>query len=60
MGKNTGNAEYNQSLATDSALIEIGGIENTLEESYRTVDALAEVVSEIYFEAKKYPERNDA
>ncbi|GKU79743.1 stage II sporulation protein P [Paenibacillus sp. L3-i20] len=52
-GKNTGNAEYNQSLATDSALIEIGGIENTLEESYRTVDALAEVVSEIYFEAKK-------
>ncbi|MFD2116148.1 stage II sporulation protein P [Paenibacillus yanchengensis] len=44
-----GNAEYNQSLAAGNLLIEIGGIENTLEESYRTADALAEVVSKIYW-----------
>ncbi|RJE90480.1 stage II sporulation protein P [Paenibacillus sp. 1011MAR3C5] len=52
-GKTTGNAEYNQSLAPESALIEIGGIENTLEECYRTADALAEVISAIYWEAEK-------
>ncbi|WP_341538302.1 stage II sporulation protein P [Paenibacillus pinisoli] len=52
-GKTTGNAEYNQSLAPESALIEIGGIENTLEECYRTADALAEVISAIYWDAEK-------
>ncbi|MCA0754619.1 stage II sporulation protein P [Paenibacillus sp. N4] len=49
----TGNAEYNQSLAPDSVLIEIGGVDNTLEESYRTADALAEVIADIYFEDEK-------
>ncbi|MDF2836610.1 MAG: stage sporulation protein [Paenibacillus sp.] len=49
----TGNAEYNQSLASQSVLIEIGGVENTLEESYRTADALAEVISSIYWEAEE-------
>ncbi|MHA6483701.1 stage II sporulation protein P [Paenibacillus sp. strain BS8-2] len=46
----TGNAEYNQSLASESVLIEVGGVENTLEESYRTADALAEVIASIYWE----------
>lgn len=49
----TGNAEYNQSLAPESVLVEIGGVENTLEESYRTADALAEVISTIYWKAEK-------
>lgn len=49
----SGNAEYNQSLAADSVLIEIGGIENTLEESYRTADALAEVISSLYWADEK-------
>ncbi|MBH5318159.1 stage II sporulation protein P [Paenibacillus sp. GSMTC-2017] len=49
----TGNAEYNQSLASESVLIEVGGVENTLKESYRTADALAEVISEIYYDAEK-------
>ncbi|WP_240941077.1 stage II sporulation protein P [Paenibacillus sp. HB172176] len=49
----TGNGEYNQSLAADSVLIEIGGVDNTLEESYRTADALAEVISGIYWDAEK-------
>lgn len=49
----TGNGEYNQSLASDSVLVEIGGVDNTLEESYRTADALAEVIGEIYWEDAK-------
>jgi stage II sporulation protein P len=57
----SGNAEYNQSLATDSVLIEVGGVDNTLEESYRTADALAEVISEIYWaEEKASTSKSDA
>lgn len=49
----SGNAEYNQSLAADSVLIEVGGVDNTLEESYRTADALAEVISDLYWAEEK-------
>lgn len=45
-----GNGEYNQSIAPDSVLIEIGGVDNTLEESYRTADVLAKVIAQIYWE----------
>lgn len=45
-----GNGEYNQSVAPDSVLIEIGGVDNTLEECYRTADALAEIIAEQYWE----------
>lgn len=38
---------YNQDLKNQSVLMEIGGVENTLEEEYRTADALAEVVEEL-------------
>lgn len=46
----TGNGEYNQSLSPNSVIIEIGGIENTLEENYRTADVLAELIAEIVHE----------
>jgi stage II sporulation protein P len=49
----SGNAEYNQSLAEDNVLIEVGGVDNTLDESYRTADALAEIISEIYWADEK-------
>ncbi|WP_219836275.1 stage II sporulation protein P [Paenibacillus sp. R14(2021)] len=54
-GKTTasGNGEYNQSLAPDSVLIEIGGKDNTLKESYRTADVLAKVIADIYWKAEK-------
>ncbi|HZG84147.1 stage II sporulation protein P [Paenibacillus sp.] len=45
--KKHGNGEYNQSLSSGSLLIEIGGVDNSLEESYRTVDALAAVLAEM-------------
>lgn len=48
-----GNGEYNQSVAPDSVLLEIGGVDNTLEECYRTADALAKVISELYWNNEK-------
>lgn len=44
-----GNGEYNQSLSAGSILIEIGGVDNTLEESYRTADALAGIIADLYW-----------
>lgn len=49
--KHDGHGEYNQSLSENNLLIEIGGVENTLEESYRTAEALAEVIADLYWEA---------
>lgn len=46
--KSSGNGEYNQSLSGSSALIEIGGVENTLEESYRTIDVLAAAIDQLW------------
>jgi stage II sporulation protein P len=37
---------YNQDLLNNSLLLEVGGVENTLEEEYRTVDVFAEVVAD--------------
>lgn len=45
-----GNGEYNQSLSPNSILIEVGGIDNTMEESNRTIAALAEAFTQIYTE----------
>jgi stage II sporulation protein P len=45
-----GNGEYNQSVAPDSVLIEIGGVDNTLKECYRTADVLAKIIAELYWE----------
>lgn len=47
-----GNGYYNQTVSPSSSLIEIGGPYNTLEESYRTVGILAEVIAELYRERK--------
>lgn len=52
-GANNGNGEYNQTISPNSILIEIGGPENTLEESYRTADLLASVIANIYWDAEK-------
>ncbi|MEB3100719.1 stage II sporulation protein P [Ferviditalea candida] len=52
-GPKSGNAEYNQSFSPNSVLIEIGGPENTLAETYRTVDILAKVIADIYWDAEK-------
>jgi stage II sporulation protein P len=51
--KNDGNGEYNQSLSEKNIVIEIGGVENTLKESYRTTEALADVIADLYWDAEK-------
>jgi stage II sporulation protein P len=48
-----GNGEYNQSIAPDSVLLEIGGVDNTLEECYRTADVLAKVIAELYWDKEE-------
>lgn len=40
------NGEYNQSLSPNSMLIEVGGVGNTFEEAYRSVEVLAKVLKE--------------
>jgi stage II sporulation protein P len=37
---------YNQDLLKSSLILEVGGVENTLEEEYRTVDVFANVVAD--------------
>jgi stage II sporulation protein P len=38
---------YNQDLLEQSVLMNVGGVENTLEEEYRTLEVLAEVIEDI-------------
>jgi stage II sporulation protein P len=50
---NEGNGEYNQSFSPNSILIEVGGPYNSLEECYRSTDALADAVSQVILNAQK-------
>lgn len=47
------NGVFNQDLSENSLLFEFGGYENTLDELYRTADAIAKVFSEFYWDAEK-------
>ncbi|MGE8206184.1 stage II sporulation protein P [Heyndrickxia sp. NPDC080065] len=47
------NGKFNQDLSANAFLIEVGGVDNTFEEMYRTVTALADVFSEYYWQAEK-------
>lgn len=47
------NGVYNQDLSENALLIEFGGVDNTFEELYRSADALADVFSEIYWQAEE-------
>ncbi|SEN96711.1 stage II sporulation protein P [Paenibacillus sp. OV219] len=45
--KSVGNGWYNQNYSPNSALIEVGGTANTLAESNRTMDILAQAINQI-------------
>lgn len=45
------NGRYNQKFSDHALTIEIGGMENTLEEAMRTVEILADVFAELYLDA---------
>lgn len=51
--KHEGNGKYNQDLSENAFLVEFGGVDNTFEELYRSSDALAEALSEYYWQAEK-------
>lgn len=48
-----GNGVYNQDLASQSVIVEIGGVDNTAEEINRTIEALADVLSDYYWHGEK-------
>lgn len=48
-----GNGLYNQQFSPNTVLIEVGGVDNTLEECYRTVDALAVAIAEVINNVEK-------
>lgn len=47
-----GNGVYNQNLSPNSVIVEIGGVDNTAKELHRTVEALADVLSNYYWHEK--------
>src|SRR5699024_6898352 len=53
MGGSGRNGVYNQDLSENAILIEFGGVDNSLEELYRTADVLAEVFADYYWNAEQ-------
>ncbi|MGE6415846.1 stage II sporulation protein P [Planococcus kocurii] len=51
--KSQGNGVYNQNLSPNAIIIEIGGVDNTVAELHRTVEALANVLSDYYWHEEK-------
>ncbi|MDQ0218243.1 stage II sporulation protein P [Peribacillus cavernae] len=45
------NSVYNQDLSGNAMLIEVGGVDNTFEEMYATIDVFTDVFSEFYWDA---------
>lgn len=50
---NQGNGVYNQDISPKSIIVEIGGVDNTVEELHRTTEVFADVLSEYYFHEEK-------
>ena len=44
------NGLYNQDLSEKSVVIEVGGVDNTFDEMFRSMEILADVFSTYYFE----------
>ncbi len=47
--RSSGNGIYNQNLSPNSIIIEIGGVDNTVEELHRSTELLADVISNYYW-----------
>lgn len=48
-----GNGVYNQDISPNSVIVEIGGVDNTVDELYRTTEMLANVISDYYWHGEK-------
>lgn len=53
------NGVFNQDLTENGLLFEIGGVDNNLDELYRSADALGEIFSEFYWDAEKVDAGDD-
>ncbi len=49
----SGNGVYNQDLSPNSVIVEIGGVDNTVEELHRTTEIFADVISNYYWHREK-------
>ncbi len=47
------NGVYNQDVSENALTIEVGGVDNTMEELYNTTEVFAEIFSEYYWDAEK-------
>ncbi|MBU7591665.1 stage II sporulation protein P [Metabacillus halosaccharovorans] len=56
--KSEGNGVYNQDVSNKALLVEIGGVDNHLDELERTIDAFAEVYAEFIRKEQKAKEVN--
>lgn len=53
-----GNGVYNQDVSEKAILIEVGGVDNNLDEVYRSIDVFSEVFSDVYWKESKAKEVN--
>ncbi|MGP1909937.1 stage II sporulation protein P [Metabacillus sp. JX24] len=51
--KSTGNGVYNQTVSNRAILLEVGGVDNTLEELQRSIDVFSEVFGDNYWQEQK-------
>lgn len=56
--KSDGNGVYNQDVSNKAMLVEIGGVDNHLDELERTVDVFSEVLANFYWENHEAKEVN--
>ncbi|WP_409301785.1 stage II sporulation protein P [Peribacillus sp. SCS-155] len=47
------NGIYNQDMSGNAMLLEVGGVDNTFEEMYLTIDAFADVFADMYWDANE-------
>ena len=47
------NGKFNQDLSENAILVEFGGVDNTFEELYNSAEALADVISDYYWQAER-------
>lgn len=49
----SGDGVYNQDISPNSVIVEIGGVDNTVEELHRTTEIFADVISNYYWHSEK-------
>ncbi|WP_018931575.1 stage II sporulation protein P [Gracilibacillus lacisalsi] len=53
------NGVYNQDVSENALTIEVGGVDNTMEELYNTTEVFAEIFSEYYWDAESVSGSNE-